>query len=44
MRLFAAGGPVVHVAIPGSPEMDFVRPPYSKRDPAFFPRVADPFA
>lgn len=35
---------VSHAAIPVAPEMDFARLPYSKRDPAFFPRVADPFA
>ncbi|MEA1672724.1 M81 family metallopeptidase [Nitrospirillum sp. BR 11163] len=35
---------VIQVATPGALGMDFAALPYTKRDPNYFPRVADPFA
>jgi len=37
-------GAVVHVDSPGALQLDFARIPYTKRDPNYWPRVADPFA
>jgi len=37
-------GAVVHVDSPGALQLDFARIDYSKRNPNYWPRVADPFA
>ena len=36
-------GSILHVDSPGALQLDFARIPYSKRDPNYWPRVADPF-
>lgn len=33
-----------HVASPGAINLDFAHMPYTKRDPNYFPRIADPWA